>query len=652
MPSNSQSYDWNLDTDQNKISTNDMGEFLYDHVYDPLSSNYDVYGHTVKPVIDKCMDGFNGTIFAYGMTGSGKTHSMQGSEYEAGIIQLAVNEIYERIEFDQHRKNYTVTLSYLEIYNEKLYDLLNPDTSNALRSTAFSSSVSTASLLKDDLKIRDDPVFGVNIVGLHNQAVNSPDELLTHIARGDSIRRTGGTDFNARSSRSHAIVMIRLRSVDISTSVEKFSTLSLCDLAGSEKATTQQERRKEGAFINKSLLALSTVISKLSAQSLNNSSSSAQSAISSRTHIPYRDSKLTRLLQSSLSGSSVISILCTIHLSSSTMLETMNTLRFAARAKNIQLTVKKNEATMATTSFEKDKIIQKLKQELEKYKREAKVNRPSSEILTPVSSLSQSRATSVGSSNSFSNDSDRFVNDSKLRDEINQLEAENKILTEQVEHFKRLNDYSRLNSTMLKNECIQSLSSLEVNRNYQDIPEILIGLDDFYKKQAIEIEELSSYISHLENRLKVSELARGTLQHSQTTSSHDTVNNLDGSTLSSIIKEQEEEILELKEQISSKDSIIQALKNSENVRSSLSNGKFPKVRLPSLSSKKSDESMRSSNDIYSDMNLSVDMNSSVVMSNDFGLAHALRPVGEEKLNHSIQLNSSPPSKRLDIEESW
>ncbi|GMF46923.1 unnamed protein product [[Candida] boidinii] len=255
-------------------------------------------------------------------------------------------------------------------------------------------------------------------MGLREIQVETSEELIKVIEGGDSIRRTGGTDFNARSSRSHAVLMIRILCVD--GNKERFSSLCLCDLAGSEKATTQQERRKEGSFINKSLLALSTVVSKLSQQSsqpissssLNSSSSSSTSGSSSNMHIPYRDSKLTRLLQPSLSGNSVVSILCTIHLSQSTYSETLNTLRFAARAKNISLSAKKNEISslQSMPNSEKDKLVHQLMRENELQKIEIEALKIANDgvktSLFAPTATSSSSSTSANATPLVKNDND------------------------------------------------------------------------------------------------------------------------------------------------------------------------------------------------------------------------------------------------------
>lgn len=588
---------WTVNQYGNTISSFELGEFSYDKVFDPMVDNSEVFETCVEPVVNQCLDGFNGTIFAYGMTGSGKTYSMQGSENEIGIIPLAAEQIFTRVKRESLlSKHYKISCSYLEIYNERIFDLLNPDSSNKLKQSSYSNSSinNSNSNNTDELKIRNDTVYGVKVMGLREIQVETSEELIKVIEGGDSIRRTGGTDFNARSSRSHAVLMIRILCVD--GNKERFSSLCLCDLAGSEKATTQQERRKEGSFINKSLLALSTVVSKLSQQSsqpissssLNSSSSSSTSGSSSNMHIPYRDSKLTRLLQPSLSGNSIVSILCTIHLSQSTYSETLNTLRFAARAKNISLSAKKNEISslQSMPNSEKDKLVHQLMRENELQKIEIEALKIANDgvktsLFAPTATSSSSSSTSANATPLVKNDNDnngrRISSNSgigggvgqydKFSEEFSQLTAENKILNEQVEHLRRMSDYSKLDSIMINNEKLNLLSTqFEVRENGEEFRQIINSLENYYRTQVLQVEEMKSYISHLEQSLRIAEYDR---QVSINSSINNELNN-GNSILENLVKDQEEEILSLKRSLGSKDSIINALKSASRLRDTVS----------------------------------------------------------------------------------
>jgi centromeric protein E len=286
------------------------------------------------------MEGYHGTVFAYGMTGTGKTFSMQGTASSPGVIPLAITDIFSYIRETPSRE-FLLRVSYLEIYNEKIHDLLSMSTTGGVGGP----------VAQEEIKLREDSKRGVYASPLKEEIVQSPTQLLRVIARGDQARRTASTQFNSRSSRSHAVVQIVVESrervpggpaapADNKRSAllpggVRVSTLSLIDLAGSEKAAESKERRQEGSHINKSLLTLGTVVSKLSEHKDGKSDKDGK-------HLPYRDSKLTRLLQGALSGNSLVSILCTIQIGSTGSAaaanthtnETLNTLKFASRAKN------------------------------------------------------------------------------------------------------------------------------------------------------------------------------------------------------------------------------------------------------------------------------------------------------------------------------
>lgn len=280
------------------------------------------------------MEGYHGTVFAYGMTGTGKTFSMQGTATSPGVIPLAITDIFSFIRETPHRE-FLLRVSYLEIYNEKIHDLLSTSVTNGVPAPQ-----------QEEIKLREDSKRGVYATPLKEEIVQSPTQLLRVIARGDHARRTSSTQFNARSSRSHAVVQIVVESRErvpsgdsqdkrsgIAPGGVRVSTLSLIDLAGSERAADDKERRTEGAHINKSLLTLGNIISKLS----ENKDKQGNPVDRDGRHLPYRDSKLTRLLQPALSGNSLVSILCTVQLVAGINAhsgETLNTLKFAARAKN------------------------------------------------------------------------------------------------------------------------------------------------------------------------------------------------------------------------------------------------------------------------------------------------------------------------------
>ncbi|CAI9782730.1 unnamed protein product [Fraxinus pennsylvanica] len=314
--------------------------YAYDRVFGPTTTTRHVYDVASQHVVGGAMEGINGTIFAYGVTSSGKTHTMHGDQRSPGIIPLAVKDAFSIIQETPSRE-FLLRVSYLEIYNEVVNDLLNPAGQN--------------------LRIREDSQ-GTFVEGVKEEVVLSPAHALSLIAAGEEHRHVGSTNFNLLSSRSHTIFTLTIESSPYGENCEgeavTLSQLNLIDLAGSEssKAETTGVRRKEGSYINKSLLTLGTVISKLTD--------------GRSTHIPYRDSKLTRLLQSSLSGHGRVSLICTVTPSSSNSEETHNTLKFAHRAKHIEIQASQNKIIDEKSLIKKYQTeIRCLKEELEQLRR-------------------------------------------------------------------------------------------------------------------------------------------------------------------------------------------------------------------------------------------------------------------------------------------
>lgn len=310
--------------------------YAYDRVFGPTTTTRHVYDIAAQHIVSGAMEGINGTIFAYGVTSSGKTHTMHGDQRSPGVIPLAVKEAFSIIQETPNRE-FLLRVSYLEIYNEVVNDLLNPAGQN--------------------LRIRED-LQGTFVEGIKEEVVLSPAHALSLIAAGEEHRHVGSTNFNILSSRSHTIFTLTIESSPCGENSEgqavNLSQLNLIDLAGSEssKAETTGVRRKEGSYINKSLLTLGTVISKLTD--------------GRATHIPYRDSKLTRLLQSSLSGHGRVSLICTVTPASSNSEETHNTLKFAHRAKHIEIQAAQNQIIDEKSLIKKyQNEIRSLKEELE-----------------------------------------------------------------------------------------------------------------------------------------------------------------------------------------------------------------------------------------------------------------------------------------------
>ncbi|XP_050231711.1 kinesin-like protein KIN-7D, mitochondrial isoform X2 [Mercurialis annua] len=325
--------------------------YAFDKVFGPHSVSNEVYEVAAKPVVKAAMEGVNGTVFAYGVTSSGKTHTMHGDQNSPGIIPLAIKDVFSIIQ-ETPGSEFLLRVSYLEIYNEVINDLLDPTGQN--------------------LRVRED-AQGTYVEGIKEEVVLSPGHALSFIAAGEEHRHVGSNNFNLFSSRSHTIFTLMIESSAHGDEYDGvvFSQLNLIDLAGSESSKTETTgvRRKEGAYINKSLLTLGTVIGKLSE--------------GKASHVPYRDSKLTRLLQSSLSGHGHVSLICTVTPASSNFEETHNTLKFASRAKRVEINASRNKIIDEKSLIKKyQKEISTLKQELDQLKQGIVVGVNHEEILS------------------------------------------------------------------------------------------------------------------------------------------------------------------------------------------------------------------------------------------------------------------------------
>lgn len=487
----------------NVMMHEEFGDFKFDKIFNAGMSNHQVYEDMAAPLVSKLFEGFNCTIFAYGMTGSGKTYTMSGNNETSGIIRLCVDNIFNKICYGIVGKRYEVKVSYLEIYNERIYDLLNTPHD---RTPGLNINLPN-SITPGELKIRDDQQYGVRVVGLVERTVDSSEELMRCISLGDQNRKTGETDYNARSSRSHAVVLIRAVCTDETTGEKIVSTLSLCDLAGSERATAQQERRKEGSYINKSLLALGTVISKLSLESTNSSANIG--------HVPYRDSKLTRILQPALSGDSLVATICTIDTRLETSAEAMNTIRFASRAKNIGLTVRKNESELGLS---KDQIIGNLR----KQAREQQI---------VIDSLLNGGSPPIS------------VNTSDIQLPDVSVKHENDLLRLKLSHYEQL--YSSEPQPLRDPELIEIVDALPTD--------IAAVLETKLAAFTHNMDRLKMYVSQLEERAGIS-------------GSASTQGNPSISELNRALREQEQELLDLNRSIERKDKMIDALRSAKSLR--------------------------------------------------------------------------------------
>ncbi|KAF2142058.1 uncharacterized protein K452DRAFT_25941 [Aplosporella prunicola CBS 121167] len=585
------------------------GDYFSDNVFTAQDNNARVYDAAAKRLVRRVMEGYHGTVFAYGMTGTGKTFSMQGTTTSPGVIPLAITDIFSFIRETPHRE-FLLRVSYLEIYNEKIHDLLaNPTGTGPLAGP------------QEEIKLREDSKRGVYATPLKEEIVQSPTQLLRVIARGDQCRRVAGTQFNARSSRSHAVVQIVVESRErvpgggtlqdskrsaIAPGGVRVSTLSLIDLAGSERAADDKERRAEGAHINKSLLTLGTVIARLSEHKDKDAERDK--------HLPYRDSKLTRLLQPALSGNSLVSILCTVQIgfsgsvaSTNTHInETLSTLKFASRAKNsIVSHAKKAEEAHAADPNSRALLdryrmeIAELRKQLENKTKEETVARVMEEerareveaevrheeqmlemqlartaLKERIEHLNRlilsSRSIGVNSRRSFTSLGARYRNSIMSNSEPHTVSVRNSMASQMALEVPNLNRTSSGGSAM---SFPPSLGQ-EAGENGSEEEESLGDNGDGTASPAAHIQALqvdladkNRYISTLEKRLlQARRTSQSRMSMALSHSGRLTALGIEEGRIESLLKEKDEEIAELRAQLEDKDRMVAALRSAARKR--------------------------------------------------------------------------------------
>ena len=308
--------------------------FNFDRIFPPSSTQQDIYDFGVKGIIDSVLDGYNGTVLAYGQTSSGKTYTMQGEMEEQskqGIIPRMISHVFKHI-YKHEDTDFMIKVSMIEIYQEKIRDLFDVSRVN--------------------LNIREDSIKGIYVDGASERYVGCPNDVLALLEMGSANRAQAATNMNEHSSRSHSIFILTINQTNKKEGYSKIGKLYLVDLAGSEKISktgATGHTLEEAKIINKSLTTLGRVINNLTD--------------GKSTHIPYRESKLTRVLQESLGGNSKTCLIITCSPSIYNESESLSTLRFGERAKKIKNKPKINkEITVA----ELQKLVTQLKENLKK----------------------------------------------------------------------------------------------------------------------------------------------------------------------------------------------------------------------------------------------------------------------------------------------
>ncbi|KAM7251899.1 hypothetical protein ACFE04_023782 [Oxalis oulophora] len=319
-------------------------KYCFDYAFAPHSTNSDVYTQAICSVVSGVVQGLNATVFAYGSTGSGKTYTMVGTKDDPGLMVSSLNTIFNLIKEDKSADDFQVTCSYLEVYNEVIYDLLEKSSAH--------------------LELREDPEHGIIVAGLRSIKVHSADRILELLNLGNSRRKTESTEVNATSSRSHAVleITVKRRQKNNYRNQVMRGKLALVDLAGSERASETNSgghKLRDGANINRSLLALANCINALGKQQKKG-----------LAYVPYRNSKLTRILKDGLSGNSQTVMVATISPAHNQYHHTVNTLKYADRAKEIKTHIQKNIGIVDNHVSDYQRMIDSLQIEVSQLKKE------------------------------------------------------------------------------------------------------------------------------------------------------------------------------------------------------------------------------------------------------------------------------------------
>ena len=452
-----------VEIDQENASVrirNPQGQYLsftYDYSFPEDCTQEEVYEATAAPIVSGVLEGYNGTIFAYGQTGTGKTYSMDGKPTgdQRGIMPRAFDHIFEYIAANSDSHEFLVTVTYVEIYNDQLRDLLSPNHDQAL-------------------KIREDPAHGVQLKGVTVHKVKDVDEINGLLNYGKKNRVVRKTNMNAESSRSHSIFTIvveTLTKIDGQDHVRS-ARLNLVDLAGSERvAKTGAEGQgfKEGVNINYELMILGNCIAALTSKGT--------------THIPYRDSKLTMLLRDSLGGNARTMMIAALGPASYNFSETMSTLRYAERAKKIENKPKVNMDP-------KDALLLKLKEELaelesklaQKDQLDAQMGASDDVIAMMEAKLEEQRAEMAKASNMVQKEKDELLK--KMEKRRLEIEKEKK---KREGYQKKLDELSKILATSDKSQLMARTAQNE--SAIREAKEKLRIREEKSKKLQMEMEE-------------------------------------------------------------------------------------------------------------------------------------------------------------------
>ncbi|KAE8693137.1 P-loop containing nucleoside triphosphate hydrolases superfamily protein isoform 2 [Hibiscus syriacus] len=443
--------------------------FLFDKVFGPSSQQKELFDLAVSPIVNEVLEGYNCTIFAYGQTGTGKTYTMEGGarkkngEFpsDAGVIPRAVKQIFYILE--AQNAEYSMKVTFLELYNEEITDLLAPE-----ETTKFIDDKS-----KKPIALMEDGKGGVFVRGLEEEIVTTANEIYKILEKGSAKRRTAETLLNKQSSRSHSIFSITIHIKECTPEGEemiKCGKLNLVDLAGSEnisRSGAREGRAREAGEINKSLLTLGRVINGL---------------VEHSGHVPYRDSKLTRLLRDSLGGKTKTCIIATISPSIHCLEETLSTLDYAHRAKNIKNKPEINQKMM------KSALIKDLYSEIDRLKQEVYSAREKNGIYIPR---------------------DRFLQDEAekkaMAEKIERMELESESKEKQITELQELYNSQQLLTADLKKTLVDCAFELraELENAASDVSDLFAKIERKDKIEDGNKALIQKFQSQLTNQLDI-----------------------------------------------------------------------------------------------------------------------------------------------------
>ena len=470
-----------------------LHRFTFDSIFDMDSLQEDVYNITAKQAVQSVLEGYNSTIFCYGQTGTGKTYTMEGFTYESknpnrGIIQRTIQDIFNYIEMTSNENTkFIIRASFLQIYNENISDLLKPD--------------------KKNLQIREDKKKGIYVDLLSEWAVRTPVDLYALLKKGGNLRATSSTYMNDVSSRSHAVFVITVEQMTTELNQGnktqiKVGKLNLVDLAGSERIRitgTTGQQLEESKKINKSLSCLGNVINALTDKKNKNN------------YIPYRDSKLTRLLQDSLGGNCKTTMIAMISPSQDAFSESLSTLYFAQRAKKIK------NRPIINEDVNNRALIRKYENELQNLKNELELKNKMLKNNGLVMQLQEEKEQALQDKNEAIRELEKASRQYLIeREEKLKLEKKIQMMSEQMITGGHKIEETPQFQTALKNQLkLYENKILEIEKERQQLEEdkaenkeykeLLVKQRDIMNALTYKLNERDEYIAQLQEQLASTE---------------------------------------------------------------------------------------------------------------------------------------------------